>query len=118
MNDLRQLVLLEQQALEYYKDSDYSSVVCTLVQAIKGVGLHTVVVPRNKSYMVYVSAVPITTALPVVVIRLYKVGGLQRTLDAVMGTNIPTYHVSHDGELVGQPCTITGAVATVQACFE
>jgi hypothetical protein len=115
MNDLRQLALLEQQAVEYYKDGDYSGVVCALVKAIEDVGLYTKVVPRNKSYEVYVSAAPSTASGAVV--RIYKVGGLQRALDVLMGTLLPTYHVSHDSELVGQPCTITVATAPVQGCF-
>ena len=137
MDDLRQLAELEQQALEYYKDGDYSGVVCMLVKAFEGSGLCTTIVPRDKSYEVYVAASPGRTEQavvrstpstssavvrligdPPIVVRVYKVGGLQRTFDALVGSNIPTYHVSIGSELVGQPCTITAAVATVQACFE
>lgn len=117
MTELHQLAVLEQQALNYYKDGDYSGVVYSLVRAFEGTGLCTTIVPRDKSYEVYVAAAsPIGTRQAV--IRLYKVGGIQRAFDAVVGSNIPTYHVSQDGELVGQPCSIRGAVATVQACLE
>lgn len=128
MNDLRQLVLLEQQALEYYKDGDYSGVVCTLVKAIEGVGLHTSVVPRDKSYAVYVAENPITVQglleyMEGAVVRVYKVGTMQRAFEVLMGSSRPTYHVSavsggSTQGLMGQPCTIVEAVATVQACFE
>lgn len=127
MTDLQQLAVLEQQALEYYKDGDYSGVVCTLVRAFESTGLCTTIVPKSKSYEVYVAASPMGTQQALLqsspstigaVIRIYKVGGMQRAFDALVGSNIPTYHVLHDGELVGQPCTIRGVVATVQACLE
>jgi hypothetical protein len=117
MRDIQQLAELEQQALEYYKEADYSGVVCMLVKAFEGTGLCTSIVPRDKCYEVYVAAAS-PTGTRQAVIRVYKVGDLQRTFNALVGSNIPTYHVSHDGELVGQPCTLVGAVATVQACFE
>ena len=120
---LQQLVELEQQALEYYKEADYSGVVCTIARAMEGVGLHTMVVPKDKgSYLIHVAAEPITTAIHSlmegVTVRVYKVSRMQRLIDALLGCKLlPEYHVSKDSVLVGQPCTIRGAVATVQACL-
>lgn len=121
MEDLQQLVELEQQALEYYKEADYSGVVCTLTKAMEGVGLHTKVMPKDRSYLIHVAAEPIVINEQVggVTVRVYKVSNMQRLIDALLGCNqLPTYHICKDSELVGQPCTIRGAVATVQAFLE
>lgn len=121
MEDLQQLVELEQQALEYYKEADYSGVVCTITKAMEGVGLHTKIVPKDRSYLIHVATEPITGPISewMVTVRVYKVGSMQRAIDMLLlGCNqLPEYHVCKDSELVGQPCTIRGVVATVQACL-
>ena len=122
-DQLQQLVELEQQALEYYRDADYSGVVCSLTKAMKSVGLYTKVVPKDKgSYLIHVAGEPITVInewMVGVTVRVYKVGRMQRAIDALLGCNqLPEYHICKDSILVEQPCTIRGAVATVQASLE